>query len=367
MPRTSLTTSSALALLGLKRYNNMIKRCKHLMKRFSDSEFHSSFQYMIALAHFWKHNYAGALDAAKRMAGGDSKNRNYASYIVAQIYHTRKNGEKAIKWYSKVSGKYLDAKQAIQYFRQQNISLPEVSIFRPNENVEVELQHRNINETEYQVYRVDLMKPYLLEKNLSQITDLHLAGIEPMAVGEVELTETGQFGSHTSTISADLQKEGPYPVIYRGDDLFSSGLVLMTPLELDVQQYQVSGRVRGKVTNRAQQSYIPGLHVKAIGSRNDEFRSGETDLRGVYVAEDVKGKVTAIARQDKNRTPSSAAKSSSDPLRRTGSRSSSRNGPRRNRRSRITGLPCASRIRRSSASGSRTTTKYAAPSRKALP
>ena len=44
-----------------------------------------------------------------------------------------------------------------------------------------------------------------------------------------------------------------------------------------------------------------GVHVKVIGSANSAFQSGETDLRGVYVGDAVRGKVTAIARDEESR------------------------------------------------------------------
>ena len=48
-------------------------------------------------------------------------------------------------------------------------------------------------------------------------------------------------------MSLDLEGEGAYLVICRGDDLFSSGLVLITPLDIEVQEDAVSGRVRVNV------------------------------------------------------------------------------------------------------------------------
>ena len=38
-----------------------------------------------------------------------------------------------------------------------------------------------------------------------------------------------------------------------------------------------------------------------IGSDNPEFFSGDTDLRGVFVAEGVQGQVTAVARKETDR------------------------------------------------------------------
>src|SRR5262249_18032767 len=43
---------------------------------------------------------------------------------------------------------------------------------------------------------------------------------------------------------------------------------------------------------------VAKVSVKVIGTDNPTFLSGQTDLRGVYVAEGVRGQVTAVARRE---------------------------------------------------------------------
>jgi hypothetical protein len=43
------------------------------------------------------------------------------------------------------------------------------------------------------------------------------------------------------------------------------------------------------------------VHVKVIGTRNGDFVSGETDLRGVFVADSIQGTSTVIAQSDGDR------------------------------------------------------------------
>ena len=61
-----------------------------------------------------------------------------------------------------------------------------------------------------------------------------------------------------------------------------------------------SGRVRVTVRDAVTKAFVPKVQVKVIGSNNPTFLSGETDLRGVFVAEGVLGQVTAVARKDTN-------------------------------------------------------------------
>ncbi len=84
----------------------------------------------------------------------------------------------------------------------------------------------------------------------------------------------------------------------RGENLYASGIVLVTPLELEVLEEADAGRVRVVVRDARTKDLVPKVLVKVIGSNNPTFFSGQTDLRGVFVAEGVNGQVTAVARKD---------------------------------------------------------------------
>jgi len=43
------------------------------------------------------------------------------------------------------------------------------------------------------------------------------------------------------------------------------------------------------------------VHVKAVGSADKKIESGKTDLRGLFIADDIRGKATVIARDGKKR------------------------------------------------------------------
>ena len=84
----------------------------------------------------------------------------------------------------------------------------------------------------------------------------------------------------------------------RGENLYASGIVLVTPLEVEVLEEADAGRVRVVVRDARTKDLVPKVLVKVIGSNNPTFFSGQTDLRGVFVAEGVNGQVTAVARKD---------------------------------------------------------------------
>ncbi len=116
-----------------------------------------------------------------------------------------------------------------------------------------------------------------------------------------ELGDGKDYRDRTHKLTLPLKDEGAYLVVCRGDDLYASGLVLVSPLTVEVQEDAPSGQVRVTVKNVAKDSYVSNVQVKVIGSRNDDFVSGQTDLRGVFVAQGLKGTSTVIAETDTSR------------------------------------------------------------------
>ncbi|NOG55583.1 MAG: tetratricopeptide repeat protein [Planctomycetes bacterium] len=289
--------SMSNAFLDLHDYQRVVSLSEAFGDRFEDSEFAGSFQYMAALGHFWQRAYEPALDAATAVADGESKDRGFARYIVGQIYHAKGKPADAITWYEKVEDQYSDAREAITYFERKALSVDEITTVKPGEDVTLKVQHRNVDGVHIQVYRVDLMKLYLREKSLSSITKVNLAGIEPTFVKEMSLADASAYADHDLSVALDIEEEGAYLVICRAENLYGSGLVLVTPLSIEVQEEVGSGRVRVNLIDDVSQERPAGVHVKAVGSMGDgEIRSGETDLRGVYVADGLVGEVTVIAR-----------------------------------------------------------------------
>jgi alpha-2-macroglobulin len=285
------------AMLDLKNYPLVVRLSNEFAKTHAKSELVPSFQYMTALGLFWQNQYGEALAAAQVVADGDSKDKNFARYILGQIYHAQSKPKDAITWYDTVKTLYPDAQEAIQYFEKKSIGMEEVTVFKPGENVSITLKYRNIKEAFVQVYRVDLMKLYLQQKNLSAITSVQLAGIKPESEQSIALGDGKDYVEKDRAIPLALKEEAAYLVICRGDDLFASAMVLITPLKIEVQEDAVSGRIRANVLDTAKGGYRPEVHVKAIGSADSEFRSGETDLRGIFIADNLRGKATVIARE----------------------------------------------------------------------
>jgi alpha-2-macroglobulin len=256
-----------------------------------------------------------------------SPNKWQALYILGQIYDARRKPAQAVSYYQQVAERFSDASDAVRSFTRKDLKLPEVSVVRPSNRPKVaarggvpivnaslreplpadepkpeypdrvELNYRNIPEVDVKVYPVDLMRLYLTRRNLDGIAGIDLAGITPLYETTVKLGEGADYQDKLKSLDLPLEKEGAYLVMIRGENLYASGIVLVSPLKLEVNEEPGAGRVRVTVRDAKTGDLIPKVQVKVIGSDTPTFLSGESDLRGVYVAEGVRGQVTAVARK----------------------------------------------------------------------
>ena len=115
----------------------------------------------------------------------------------------------------------------------------------------MELKFRNLAACDLKVYRIDLMKFSLLKRNLGGIAQINLAGIRPAHEATVTLGDGRTTATARAKLPLPLNEEGAYLVVCRGDNLHASGLVLVTPLAVEVQADAVSGQVRTTVKDQA--------------------------------------------------------------------------------------------------------------------
>jgi len=295
------------ALLELEDYPGVVSEAARCASIHPKSEFFDGFQYAEALADFHLGRYDRAIEIAeaiatavrKDAAGVDqpSPNKWRALYILGQIYDARRMTAKALEYYRQVADRFADAASAIDFHTRKDLKIPEVSVIRPAAQRGVKLDYRNVAKADVTVYPVDLMRLYLTKRNLNQIAGVDLAGITPLVAKTVELGSGADFEDKSQTVDLPLDKAGAYLVMIRGDDLYASGVVLVSPIELEVLEDAPAGRARVVVRDASSQAPIPKAQVKVIGTNNADFTSGETDLRGVFTAEGLSGRVSVVVRK----------------------------------------------------------------------
>lgn len=302
----------ANALLDLEQYPAAIERCETFAERFADSKLLDSFWYVIGYSQFAIGKPDAALEMCRKVADFKRKdpttgielaaaNQFQAIYIMGQVFHSLGKPAEAIAEYNRVKDRFADAGEAIDFFLRKAIDLPEVTTVKPGAVAKVPLKFRNVTSANIKVYRIDLLKFGLLQRNLSRITGINLAGIRPYHDLAVALGEGKDYRDREKELELPLKEEGAYLVVCQGENLYTSGLVLVSPLALEIQEDAASGRVRVTVKDTVGDKYVHNVHVKVIGSANDQFVSGQSDLRGIFVADGINGTSTVIARTDANR------------------------------------------------------------------
>ena len=78
------------------------------------------------------------------------------------------------------------------------------------------------------------MQLYLTRRNLNGIAGIDLAGITPLVEKTVTLGDGADYGDKAKSIDLPLTKDGAYLVMLRGENLYASGIVLVSPIEIEV-------------------------------------------------------------------------------------------------------------------------------------
>ena len=298
--------AAANVLLDLKDYAGAAAACRRYAARYPAGELVDAFWYLAGYCEFALGRHQEALVLCRKVADAqpidkktgrpvESPNKHRAIYIMGQIYHSLGQAADAIREYRRVADRFADARQAVALFLRKAIEIPEVTTVRPGSPTQLELRFRNFAACDVKVYRIDLMKFAVLKGDLGGIAGIHLAGIRPFHEATVKLGEGKDYRDRTEKLELPLKSEGAYLVLCRSEDSYASGLVLVTPLVVEVEADRAASQVRAMVKDVPTGRYLTNVHVKVIGSAGDKFVSGEPDLRGIFVAEGIRGAATVIA------------------------------------------------------------------------
>ena len=312
-PESPLVEEAGLQLasthLELEDNERAIAVSRVFSRRFPEGQFLDSFLYVEGHARRARGEMSAAQQLLERVANEQfhqpgspalqtSAQRPLALYSIAQIYEAQGRMERAKERYEEVAGRFRDAAEAVAQMERVVLQAEQVTTLATSARPALALAARNVPQLDLLLYRVDLMRLLLREKNLSNVTSVRLAGIEP--IHHQQLTLAGnKFREQDRDVALPLSKPGAYLVVLKGDTADLSAMVLYTDLELQVQEDRNAGRVRVTVTD-PQGRPVEDAHIKIIGANTSHIASGDTDLRGVFAADGVQGIPTVIARKDEH-------------------------------------------------------------------
>jgi len=298
------TFAVASGWLGLKKWEQALGWAKAGVKRYQKSRWADELLYLEGYSRFALGQYDQAQKALARVAEDKfpnskgqlvaSDSRWLALFLVGQIHHALGDRTEAEKYYGQVKDRFADAAQNLSFIQARHLVVPDVTLLQPEDKTELELTWRNIKEASVRIYRVDLLRLYVLQKSLSGIRGIQLAGIKPFKEVKITLGEHGFLTQGKKKVTLPVEKAGAYLLMVQSSDMVTTGLVLKTALKLKVQENDETGRVSVHVFKAGKP--VPGAYVKVAGSGDKRFRSGETDFRGIYAADQVMGKATVLVK-----------------------------------------------------------------------
>lgn len=281
----------------LKDYASVVTTAGNAAATFKKSSFLNNFHYMTALGRFWQYQFPEALAAAAPVAAGSSEDAPNARYITAQIHHAQGKAAEAIRWYEKVKYEFDDARESISVLQEKGVKLPHATRVKPGLPVKLELDHRNVKEAALLIYRVDLMKLHERQKDLSSVSGVNLSGITPQAEMKVPLGDGLDYAWKKRSIELPLKDEGAYLVICRGDSQMTSGLVLLTTLELETHEDATNGSIRVQLRDTVRSAYVADADIAAYDSSGAaQPQKGRTDPRGAFSASGIHGQATVVVK-----------------------------------------------------------------------
>lgn len=275
------------------------------LQRYPGSTFTDEFLYTQGYAQFVTGQHDPAFASLRRVAEeqfplpnggtGPSESQWHAVYLQGQIHHARGEPALALQAYEKVADRFADAADAAGFFKLKLLQLPEVATFGLAEVPQLQISYRNVEKVAVQVFRVDLLRLYLMERSLQDIRGIQLHGIKPQLSFDVALGEGRDYRTIDKKVPLQLVEPGAYLVVVRGGDQLATGMVLRSDLRLEVQEQLDVGRIR--VNCRQGDAVVADAVVRVGGSGENRFRSGASDLRGVFVGDDLVGASTVVVKK----------------------------------------------------------------------
>ena len=268
--------SLANAILDLEQYEETIRRCNQFAERFPESDFLDSFWYIIGYCHFARGEHEQALDMCRKVAAAqridkttgrktESPNKWRAVYILGQIYHSLGQAQQAIERISSSRSAICRCTTGDRVLHAQGhrVARSHASRTGRRRTSRTEVPQRRQLHYHRLSHRPDEIQLAAAKSRRHHADQSGRHSALPQT--ELELGDGKDYRDRTTDLELPLKDEGAYLVVCRGDNLHASGLVLISPLTLEIQEEAKSGRVRATVRDTVNENYVNAVHVKVIG------------------------------------------------------------------------------------------------------
>jgi tetratricopeptide (TPR) repeat protein len=298
---------SVQTLLRMKLSSEVIAEGTRFLPRYPQSRYLDDVTFLVAEGHFQAGDYDKALAAAKPLYErkyprdddprvlDTSPLRANAIHLTAKVAHLRGDLARAVDLYRQVENLFPDARDAREFLTREGLELRDVERAAVGETPVLHLRRKNVPEVRLKVYAVDFMILYALRRDLSAVNKIDLAGVEPVKEWVVARTTAEDFRWHEETVDLPAKEKGVYLVVAKGGGLDASSVVLVSDLDVSVQE--TGGRLRVYAVNRTTGTPMAEVYVK-IGTGSAIHAQGFTDPRGVFEAPAAGAGFSVVAEKD---------------------------------------------------------------------
>jgi tetratricopeptide (TPR) repeat protein len=288
----------------LDRTDEAIAEAGRFLRRYPDSDERDDVLYYLAAAYYENGDYEKVFETGRRILeekflprpGAKEKEKSpfrpHVIYLFARIHHQRGELAEAVDLYRRVAGQFEDARDALAFLTAEALEVPDTSAFAVGEAVRLPVRRKNIDGLDLRIYEVDLMRLIAVNKDLRDASGIDLTGIATENRIEKRFDGGRDFRWHEEEIPLSLTGKGVFLVVARAGDRATSGLVLVSDLDISVQE--VGDRVRVYAVDRKTREPVRDVFVKISDGR--EIRAqGFTDARGVFEGQKGSGPLMVVA------------------------------------------------------------------------
>ncbi len=277
----------------MERFAEAVQESERFIRRYRESAHLDDVYYYLAESFFGQGQYEKVFETGKAILTEKfrpepgSRERvpsgfiPHVKYLFAKVHHLKGDLAKAVELYSDrdVASQFEDARDALAFLTEEALKFPETAVFGTEERAVLKVGRKNLTALELRVYPVDLMLLVAVKKDLRAASDIDLTGIATQHRTERSWADGKDYRWHEEEVPLELAGKGVYLVVAKAGERLSSGLVIVSDLEISVQT--IGDRVRVYATDRKTREPKADVFVKVTDGKTIRAQ-GFTDARGVF-------------------------------------------------------------------------------------
>ena len=327
-PASPMADEAGLALVAnafeLGDHAGMIRIAEQFARVHPASPLRDRFAYSAALGYFHLGQLDRAIALAREIVGQGARPdgalpeaqamASQAIALLGRIHEARLEPAEALSYYRRIAGRVADAAEAVEALTAKSLRVPEISVVRPEDRGAKPARARGRGAGPHpSAPRRDVPQPRRAGRAASIPSTCSGSSRDVMTWAPSRRSTWPASGRSTRRRSRwATARASTWPSAFAGSTSRSMAKRLpghaprRRPVRLGTGRAHADGaggyavirdrRIRIAVATPAPAAAWP-VQVKVIGSRSPGVQLGETDLRGVFVADAADGRITVVARR----------------------------------------------------------------------